>query len=157
MLRTKTVGAKGELVNAIRYNRNGQSRFLARTARKRLETTRVPQSLRSGMGVQEPSLLVPSYWKLAVKDTFKTCASLSAVPKAHQAEMELSIFCARREPVALVLIHEAAADVWPSLSRGFVRTKHKFVQGGSTVVGTTHRCRPFPRNDQTRYRNGVHS
>ena len=87
-----------------------------------------PQSLRSGMGVQEPSSFVSSKKGLAMQEMLNGCSNFSRgkefrnrllpfrlSPEPTKAERELSMICAGGEPVSPELMHEAAADVWKLL------------------------------------------
>ena len=85
-------------------------------------TSRRPQSLRSGMGVKEPSLFV--LWKngfghagnvegvqhlLAGRKNSVTFFPFRCRP-SPPTQRELSLTCAQGEPVSPELMHEAAVD-----------------------------------------------
>ena len=72
------------------------------------------QSLRSGMGVEEPSLLY-GVWPGAAPSHGEGGRHLLPFPlslERTKAEMELSMTSARGDPVSSELIHAAASDVW---------------------------------------------
>ena len=53
-------------------NKKMDSRGFPEDPHESLATAGGPQSLRSGMAVQEPSLLVPWYWEVAIQEMFNT-------------------------------------------------------------------------------------